>query len=187
MGGSSVTKMTGQCHAGPGDLSGRPGCPAEMHPRHCRHSCRLAGPANLMAVTVELVLLSRVSYGSLKITGSQLQNLLALLADDLGGALAAARRSVAAFERRGSAWLRAAAHARIGEVCLEVGEAGSGASARRTPALRGRERGWSRWPSASAPRTGSSRPCPPRRWDPGVRTLFARRPPGRCGRGRPCH
>ena len=72
-----------------------------------------------------------VSYGSREITGSQLQGLLALLADDLGGALAAARRSVAAFERRGSAWLRVAAHARIGEVCLEVGEAGSGDGALR--------------------------------------------------------
>jgi predicted ATPase/DNA-binding SARP family transcriptional activator len=35
-----------------------------------------------MAVTVELVLLSRVSYGSLEITGSRLQGLLALLAED---------------------------------------------------------------------------------------------------------
>ena len=45
---------------------------------------------------------------------------------DTGGALAAARRSLAAFERRGSAWLRAAAHSRIGELCLQVDEAGSG-------------------------------------------------------------
>jgi len=45
---------------------------------------------------------------------------------DLDGALAAARRSLAAFERHGSAWLRAAAHARIGQLCLQVGEAGSG-------------------------------------------------------------
>ena len=35
-----------------------------------------------MAVTVELVLLSRVSYGSLEITGSRLQGLLALLAEN---------------------------------------------------------------------------------------------------------
>src|SRR5215471_8186281 len=35
-----------------------------------------------MAVTVELVLLSRVSYGGLEITGSRLQGLLALLAGD---------------------------------------------------------------------------------------------------------
>jgi predicted ATPase/DNA-binding SARP family transcriptional activator len=46
-------------------------------------------------------------------------------AGDLDGALAAARRSLAAFERRGSAWLRTAAHARIGELCLQVDEAGS--------------------------------------------------------------
>jgi len=56
-----------------------------------------------MAVTVELVLLSRVSYGSLEITGSRLQGLLALLAEDLGGPLAAARgrspRSSAAAAR----------------------------------------------------------------------------------------
>ncbi len=52
-------------------------------------------------------------------------------AGDLDGALAAARRSLAAFERRGSAWLRAAAHARIGELCLEVDEAGSGDEALR--------------------------------------------------------
>ena len=37
----------------------------------------------------------------------------------------AARRSLAAFERRGSEWLRAAAHARIGELCLLLEEAGS--------------------------------------------------------------
>ena len=35
-----------------------------------------------MAVTVELALLSRVSYGGLEITGSRLQGLLALLAED---------------------------------------------------------------------------------------------------------
>jgi hypothetical protein len=52
-------------------------------------------------------------------------------AGDLDGALAAARRSLAAFERHGSAWLRAAAHARIGELCLEVDEAGSGDEALR--------------------------------------------------------
>ncbi len=52
-------------------------------------------------------------------------------AADLDGALAAARRSLAAFERRGSAWLRAAAHARIGELCLQVDEAGSGDEALR--------------------------------------------------------
>src|SRR5580658_6286568 len=40
------------------------------------------GPANLTAMTVELALLSRVSYGGLEITGSRLQGLLALLAED---------------------------------------------------------------------------------------------------------
>jgi predicted ATPase/DNA-binding SARP family transcriptional activator len=52
-------------------------------------------------------------------------------ADDLDGALAAARRSLSAFERRGGAWLRAAAHARIGELCLQVDEADSGDEALR--------------------------------------------------------
>jgi predicted ATPase/DNA-binding SARP family transcriptional activator len=47
-------------------------------------------------------------------------------AGDVHGALTAARRSLAALERRGSDWLRAAAHARIGELCLQVAEAGSG-------------------------------------------------------------
>jgi hypothetical protein len=45
---------------------------------------------------------------------------------DTGGALAAARRSLAAFERHGSAWLRTAAHSRIGELCLQADTAGSG-------------------------------------------------------------
>jgi predicted ATPase/DNA-binding SARP family transcriptional activator len=52
-------------------------------------------------------------------------------AGDTGGALAAARRSLAAFERRGSAWLRTAAHSRIGELCLQVDEAGSADEALR--------------------------------------------------------
>jgi predicted ATPase/DNA-binding SARP family transcriptional activator len=52
-------------------------------------------------------------------------------AGDLGGALAAARRALAAFERRGSAWLRAGAHAQIGELCLRADEAGSGEEALR--------------------------------------------------------
>jgi predicted ATPase/DNA-binding SARP family transcriptional activator len=47
-------------------------------------------------------------------------------AGDTSAALAAARRSLAAFERHGSAWLRAGAHARIGELCLQADEAGSG-------------------------------------------------------------
>jgi len=52
-------------------------------------------------------------------------------AGDTGGALAAARRSLAAFERRGSAWLRAAADSRIGELCLQVDEPGFGDEALR--------------------------------------------------------
>jgi hypothetical protein len=52
-------------------------------------------------------------------------------AGDLDGALAAARRSLAAFERRGGVWLLAAVHARIGELCLQVDEAGSGDEALR--------------------------------------------------------
>jgi predicted ATPase/DNA-binding SARP family transcriptional activator len=43
---------------------------------------------------------------------------------DVDAALAAARRSLAAFERRGSAWLRAAADARVGELCTQVDEPG---------------------------------------------------------------
>jgi predicted ATPase/DNA-binding SARP family transcriptional activator len=50
-------------------------------------------------------------------------------AGDTDGALAAARRSLAAFERRGSAWLRTAAHSRIGELCLQADTAGSGEEA----------------------------------------------------------
>src|SRR5215472_3992135 len=52
-------------------------------------------------------------------------------AGDLDGALAAARRALAEFERSGSAWLRAAAHSQIGELCLQVDEAGSGDEAVR--------------------------------------------------------
>jgi predicted ATPase/DNA-binding SARP family transcriptional activator len=52
-------------------------------------------------------------------------------AGDLDGALAAARRSLAAFERRGGAWLRTGAHARIGELCLQSDGAGSGDEALR--------------------------------------------------------
>jgi predicted ATPase/DNA-binding SARP family transcriptional activator len=43
-------------------------------------------------------------------------------AGDLDGALAAARRALAAFERRGGVWLLIAAHSRIGELCLQVDE-----------------------------------------------------------------
>jgi predicted ATPase len=46
-------------------------------------------------------------------------------AGDPDGALAAAQRALAEFERCGSAWLRAAAHAQIGELCLRVDEVGS--------------------------------------------------------------
>jgi predicted ATPase/DNA-binding SARP family transcriptional activator len=52
-------------------------------------------------------------------------------AGDLNGALTAARRSLAAWQRRGSAWLRAGAHARIGELCLQLDEAGSADEALR--------------------------------------------------------
>ncbi|HTZ24847.1 MAG TPA: AfsR/SARP family transcriptional regulator, partial [Streptosporangiaceae bacterium] len=47
-------------------------------------------------------------------------------AGDTGRALVAARRSLAAFEGRGSGWLRAATHARIGELCLQLDDPGSG-------------------------------------------------------------
>jgi predicted ATPase/DNA-binding SARP family transcriptional activator len=50
---------------------------------------------------------------------------------DLDDALAAARRSLAAFERRGGVWLRAAAHSRIGQLCLQTDEAGAGDDAVR--------------------------------------------------------
>ena len=52
-------------------------------------------------------------------------------AGEVGGALTAVRRSLAAFERRGGAWLRAAADARIGQLCLLVDDAGSGDEALR--------------------------------------------------------
>jgi predicted ATPase/DNA-binding SARP family transcriptional activator len=52
-------------------------------------------------------------------------------AGDLNAALTAARRSLAAFERRGGAWLRTAAHARIGELCLQVDGADAGDEALR--------------------------------------------------------
>src|SRR5690348_10296666 len=42
-------------------------------------------------MTVELSLLSRVSYGSLEITGSRLQDLLALLAEDPHAGCSASR------------------------------------------------------------------------------------------------
>jgi hypothetical protein len=46
-------------------------------------------------------------------------------------ALTAARGSLSAFERTGSIWLRTAAHSRIGELCLQAGDAGSGDEAAR--------------------------------------------------------
>lgn len=52
-------------------------------------------------------------------------------AGEVGDALAAARASLAAFERRGSSWLRAAAHSRIGELCLQADEPSSGDEAVR--------------------------------------------------------
>ena len=47
-------------------------------------------------------------------------------AGDTDGALTAARPALSAFERGGSAWLRAAGHARIGELCGQMDEAGAG-------------------------------------------------------------
>jgi predicted ATPase/DNA-binding SARP family transcriptional activator len=52
-------------------------------------------------------------------------------AGDLDAALVAMRRSLAAIEHRGGAWLRAAVHSRIGELCLQLDEAGSGDEAVR--------------------------------------------------------
>jgi len=40
--------------------------------------------------------------------------------NDLDGALAAARRMLAVFADRGSPWIEAVAHARVGELCLQV-------------------------------------------------------------------
>lgn len=52
-------------------------------------------------------------------------------AGNQGSALAAARRSLLAFDRTDGNWLRTAAHSRIGELCLQAGDAGSGAEAAR--------------------------------------------------------
>jgi predicted ATPase len=52
-------------------------------------------------------------------------------AGDMDRALAAARRALASFERHGSAWLRTAGHSRIGELCLEVEDAGAADEALR--------------------------------------------------------
>jgi predicted ATPase/DNA-binding SARP family transcriptional activator len=52
-------------------------------------------------------------------------------AGDLDRALAAARRALSAFERQGSTWILAAAHSRIGELCLQLGDPASGDEALR--------------------------------------------------------
>jgi len=52
-------------------------------------------------------------------------------AGDLDRALAAARRSLSAFEPAGGAWILAAAHSRIGELCLQSDAPGSGDEALR--------------------------------------------------------
>src|SRR6202012_1109746 len=49
------------------------------------------GPASLRGVTVELTLLARVSYASVEITGSRLQDLAALLAAEPRAGCSAAR------------------------------------------------------------------------------------------------
>ncbi|MGK3207882.1 ATP-binding protein [Amycolatopsis sp. MEPSY49] len=54
--------------------------------------------------------------------------------EDLPGALAAARRMVAAFEDRRSPWMLAVAHARVGELCLQL-EQGEDARRALTAAL----------------------------------------------------
>jgi len=101
-----------------------------------------AAPPNTFGSAAEAVLntlagLQGVDLEALQVLGENDQPLVAGLASyvasyiwegagDTGGALAAARRSLAAFERHGSAWLRTAAHSRIGELCLQMDEAGSG-------------------------------------------------------------
>jgi predicted ATPase len=47
-------------------------------------------------------------------------------AGNIGSALTAARLALSAFERCDSTWLRAAGHARVGELCGQVDEAGAG-------------------------------------------------------------
>ena len=82
------------------------------------------------------------SLMTLRVLGDSDQPLLAGMANyaasyawqaagDLDSALAAARLALAAFERRGGAWLRAAAHSQIGELCLQVDEPDSGDEAVR--------------------------------------------------------
>jgi tetratricopeptide (TPR) repeat protein len=104
-------------------------------------------PPNTLARAAQAVLSAlggspEAAFATLQSLGESDQPLLAGIASevasyaweeagDLDGALAAARRALAALERSGSAWLRAAAHSRIGELCLEVEEAGSGDEALR--------------------------------------------------------
>ena len=84
--------MTNRCHAELGDL-----CPAVRAVRQiCLRGIAVTravwqGPANLTAVTIELVLLSRVGYRGREITGSRLRGLLALLAEDLRAGCSTAR------------------------------------------------------------------------------------------------
>jgi predicted ATPase/DNA-binding SARP family transcriptional activator len=106
-----------------------------------------SAPPDTFARAVQAVLATlggpaEADLASLRTLGDSDQPLLAGMAShvasyaweavgDLDGALAAARRALAAFERRGGAWLRAAAHSRIGELCLQVDQAGSGDEAMR--------------------------------------------------------
>ncbi len=106
-----------------------------------------AAPPDTFARAAQAVLTSldgppEAGLAALRTLGDSDQPLLAGMASyaasyawqavgDTGGALAAARRALAAFERRGSAWLLAAAHSQIGELCLQVDEPGSGDEAVR--------------------------------------------------------
>jgi predicted ATPase len=62
---------------------------------------------------------------------SQVGSYLWEAAGDPDRALAAARQALSAFERRGGAWVLAAAHSRIGELCLQFDDPGSGDEALR--------------------------------------------------------
>jgi hypothetical protein len=77
---------------------------------------------------VDLAALHRLGDGDQPLLAG-IANLVASYAQeaagDLHGALAAAQRSLAAFERLGGAWLRAGAHSQIGELCLQIDDAGS--------------------------------------------------------------
>jgi DNA-binding SARP family transcriptional activator len=80
--GSSATNLITHATLNRAICSRPFGCPAVVRRGHCRDHVVWQGPANLIAVTIELALLSQVSYRSLEITGSRLQGLLALLAED---------------------------------------------------------------------------------------------------------